>query len=71
MNNGFVFINFVKFNFEDSKISPFSLRLSRNIVSFLDKALLNSAILPAFSATIDALNNYKFDFKKYVAMIHR
>lgn len=71
MKNGFVYINFIKFNFEDSKISPFSLRLSRNILNFLDKTLLNAAILPAFSATIDALNNHKFDFKKYVAMIHK
>jgi len=71
MNNGFVFINFVKFNFEDSKLSPFSLRLSRNILAFLDKTLLNAGILPSFSATIDALNNSKFDFKKYIAMIHK
>jgi hypothetical protein len=57
MKNGFIQINSLKFNFEDSKPSPFSLRLSRNIATFLDKTLLNAGILPAFSATIDGLSN--------------
>lgn len=57
MKNGFIYVNSLKFNFEDSKVSPFSLRLSRNMLTFLDKTLLNASILPAFSATIDALNN--------------
>lgn len=69
--NGFVYINSLRFNFEDSNVSPFSLRLSRNISAFIDKTLLNAAILPAFSATIDALNNPKFGFKKYILMIHK
>ncbi len=71
MKNGFIYVNSIKFNFEDNKVSPFSLRLSRNISTFLDKTLLNAGILPAFSATIDALSNEKFNFKKYLTMIHK
>ena len=71
MKNGFIYINSFKFNFEDPKPSPFSLRLSRNIATFLDKTLLNAGILPSFAATIDALNNDKFNFKKYLTMIHK
>lgn len=71
MKNGLIYVNSLKFNLEDTKVSPFSLRLSRNILTFLDKTLLNACILPAFSATIDALNNEKFNFKKYLLMIHK
>lgn len=71
MKNGSIYVNSLKFNFEDSKVSPFSLRLSRNLLTFLDKTLLNACILPAFSATIDALNNEKFNFKKYLQMMHK
>lgn len=59
MKTGFVYVNHLKFNFENTKESPFSLRLSRNILNFLDKVLLNGGILPSFAATIDALNNKK------------
>jgi hypothetical protein len=59
MKTGFVYINHLKFNFDNKKISPYSLRISRNILSFLDKILLNGGILPSFSATIDSLNNKK------------
>jgi len=71
LKNGFIYINVLKFNFEDSKVSPFSLRLSRNIKTFLEKTLLYAGILPSFAATIDALNNEKFDFKKYISMVHK
>lgn len=71
MKNGFIYVNSLKFNFEESKISPFSLRLSRNISTFLDKTLLNAGILPAFAATIDALSIEKFNFKKYLTMVHK
>lgn len=71
MKNGLIYVNSLKFNFEDSKASPFSLRLSRNLLTFLDKTLLNACILPAFSATIDALNNDKFNFKKYLQLMHK
>ena len=71
MKNGFIQVNSLKFNFEDHKPSPFSLRLSRNIATFLDKTLLNAGILPAFAATVDALSNDKFSFKKYLIMVHK
>lgn len=71
MKTGSIYVNSLKFNFEDPKTSPFSLRLSRNLLTFLDKTLLNGCILPAFSATIDALNNDKFNFKKYLNMMHK
>jgi hypothetical protein len=71
MKSGFIQVNSLKFNFEDPKPSPFSLRLSRNILTFLDKTLLNAAILPAFAATVDALSNDKFNFKKYLVMVHK
>jgi hypothetical protein len=71
MKNGFVQVNSLKFNFEDQKPSPFSLRLSRNIATFLDKTLINAGILPAFAATVDALSNNKFNFKKYLTMVHK
>jgi hypothetical protein len=71
MKNGFIYVNSLKFNFEESKVSPFSLRLSRNISTFLDKTLLNAGILPAFTATIDALSIEKFNFKKYLTMVHK
>ena len=71
MKNGFIQVNSLKFNFEDPKPSPFSLRLSRNIATFLDKTLLNAGILPAFAATVDALSNDKFNFKKYLIMVHK
>lgn len=71
MKSGFIQVNSLKFNFEDSRPSPFSLRLSRNILSFLDKTLLNAGILPAFAATVDALSNDKFNFKKYLIMVHK
>jgi hypothetical protein len=41
------------------------------VFTFLDKILMNSGILPAFSATIDALNNKKFNFKNYSNLIHK
>ena len=71
MKTGFILVNSLKFSFEDSKVSPFSLRLSRNIATFLDKTLMNAGILPAFAATIDALCNEKFNFKKYLIMLHK
>ncbi len=71
MKTGCVHINNLKFNFDNQKVSPYSLRLSRNVFTFLDKILMNSGILPAFSATIDALNNKKFNFKNYSNLIHK
>jgi hypothetical protein len=71
MKNGFVQVNSLRFNFENHKPSPFSLRLSRNIATFLDKTLLNAGILPAFAATVDALSNDKFNFKKYLTMVDK
>ena len=71
MKNGFIQVNFLKFNFDDNKASPFALRLSRNIAAFLDKTLLNAGILPAFAAAIDALSNDKYNFKKYLIMVHK
>lgn len=59
MKTGFVYINHLKFNFDNKKASPYSLRLSRNILNFLDKILFNGGILPSFAATIDSFNNKK------------
>ena len=71
MRTGFICINSLKVNFDQPKVSPYSLRLSRNVLTFLDMTLLNGGILPSFSATIDALNNKKFDFSTYITMIHK
>lgn len=71
MRSGLVYMNSLRFNLEDVKVSAFSLRLSRNVLTFLDKTLLNAGVLPAFSAAVDALNNDKFSFKKYLLMVHR
>ena len=32
---------------------------------------MNAGILPAFAATIDALNNKKFNFKSYANLVHK
>jgi hypothetical protein len=46
-----------RLNPSPSKLSPHSVRLSRNIVSFLTKTYINSGILPAMIATADAFDN--------------
>jgi hypothetical protein len=59
LRTGLIEINDFKFNYEPTRISEYSVRLTRNITSFLQKVYLNANVLPAFAATISSLNNPK------------
>jgi hypothetical protein len=46
-----------KLNPNPKKVSPFSVRLSRNILEFVTKTYVNAGIFPAMVATADAFSN--------------
>ena len=53
-------------NPNSSKLSPFSVRLSRNIQHFLTPVHVNANVLPAMAATANAFCAPKLKFKEYI-----
>lgn len=58
-----------KFNYTPQELSPYSVRLSRNIKNFLTRDHINGGVLPSFIATIEALTNEKAVFRQYLNLL--
>ena len=59
-----------RLNTNPSKISPFSVRLSRNILAFITKTYINAGVLPAMVATADAFSNEDLMMNEYLSCIY-
>ena len=70
MRTGQINLNEFKMNPNSKAISPFSVRLSRNIRHFLTPVHVNSNILPAMAATVDAICAPKLKFKEYIEYLY-
>ena len=70
MKTGHINLNEFRINPSSTKISPFSVRLSRNLQNFLTPVHINSNILPAFAATITAFCAPKLRFKEYIEYLY-
>lgn len=57
LRTGAIFLNDFRLKTNPQKISPFSVRLSRNILNFLTKTQINAGILPSMVATANAFAN--------------
>ena len=57
LRTGNIEINDFKLSLTPKSVNQFSVRLSRNIMNFFTKVHLNANVLPAFAATIEALQN--------------
>ncbi len=53
----------LKMNPNPKKLSPYSIRLSRNILNFITKTHVNSCVFPAMVATADAFSNADLNMK--------
>ena len=62
LTDGQITILSLPFNPHPTKESPFAVRLSRSIMEFFGETYINSGVLPAFIATVDALSNPKYFF---------
>lgn len=58
LKTGTIALNDFRLKPNPSKISPYSVRLSRNILSFITKIHINSGILPAMVSTASAFSSY-------------
>jgi hypothetical protein len=59
-----------RLNPNPSKMSPFSVRLSRNILAFLTKTYINAGVLPAMVATADAFSNEDLMMSDYLSCVY-
>lgn len=53
----------LKMNPNPKKLSPYSIRLSRNILNFITKTHVNACVFPAMVATADAFSNADLNMK--------
>jgi hypothetical protein len=60
LKNGFISIMDQRLNASPAVVSAFCVRISRNFNKLFGKTYINAGIVPAFVATIDALNNKKY-----------
>ena len=63
LKTGTIALNNFRLKPNPSKISPYSVRLSRNILSFITKIHINSGILPAMVSTAEAFSSYDVKMK--------
>lgn len=70
LRNGSILLNDLKFKSNPTKISPFSVRLSRNIRNFITKTHVNSGVFPAMVATATAFHNEELMMVKYLDCLY-
>lgn len=70
MKTGNVLISDFRLKQDPRKLSPYSVRLSRNIMNFLTKVHVSSGVLPAMVATSTAFSAYDVKMKDYLDCIY-
>jgi hypothetical protein len=66
LRSGTILLNDFRLKANPKKISPYSVRLSRNILTFLTKTHINSGVLPAMVSTANAFSNEDLAMVEYL-----